>query len=180
MLKIKFDNLYSRLCIYGLGSNILRTQSGMCGLGYSDTNVHHNYCDYQENGFYMTNRNISVGSVPDMQMQNITEPIDNIIYKLITDNNKIICCITHENLGVNSRYMSCAQCHNNFNEDTIKQWFRQRSYQKTCPMCRINWTDFNIYINGVEPEPIEEPEPVVYTRDDPYLEGQSLNPPAST
>jgi hypothetical protein len=138
VLKIKFDNLYSKICIYGLGSNVLRTLSGMCGLAFTGSNICHDYCDYQENGIYRSNM---IDSVPNY----------NIIYKLITDNDKTNCCITYEGFGVNARYMNCVQCHNNFNEDSIKQWFSQRIYQKTCPMCRVNWIDFNVYINGSEP-----------------------------
>ena len=59
--------------------------------------------------------------------------------------------------------MSCSQCSNNFVEDSIKSWFRQRPHRKKCPMCRVDWTDFNVYINGEEPE----------------AEPDILNPPAS-
>ena len=37
---------------------------------------------------------------------------------------------------------------------SIKTWFRQR-HHKNCPLCRSNWSDFNVYINGVEPEPVD-------------------------
>ena len=151
VLNIKLDTLNSKICLYGLGSNIFRTGNGMGGLAFSDPNINHHYCDYQENGIYIEYHNPIVDSVPDMQRQTITEPIENIIYKLITDNDKIMCCISHEDFDVNARYMSCACCYNNYNEDSIKQWFRQRPHQKKCPMCRANWTDFNIYINSEEP-----------------------------
>ena len=38
----------------------------------------------------------------------------------------------------------------NFDEASIKSWFRQRPHRKKCPMCRVDWTDFNVYINGLE------------------------------
>ena len=48
--------------------------------------------------------------------------------------------------------MSCSQCNNNFDETSIKSWFRQTPYNKKCPMCIVNWTEFNVYINGQEEE----------------------------
>jgi hypothetical protein len=132
VLNIKLYTLNSKICLYGLGSNILRTGTGMGGLAFSHENINHYYCDYKENGVYIDGAYIKN------------------IYKLITDNDKIMCCISHEDLGVNARYMSCALCYNNYNEDSIKQWFRQRPYKKECPMCRADWTNFIIYINSEE------------------------------
>ena len=129
VLNIKLYTLNYKICLYGLSSNILRTCSNMGGLAFFYENNNHYYCDYQKNGDY----------------------IENIIYKLITDNDKIICCILHETIDVNNRYMSCVNCNNNYNEISIKQWFRQTPHQKTCPMCRANWTNFIIYINSEEP-----------------------------
>lgn len=189
LLKIKFDNLHSRVCIYGLGSNILRHIGGMGGVAYNYSFTSHDIKDYQENGLYYVSNPIFSSASQNLTLQNPNSNVisnSNVIYKLITDNDKLSCCITYEDISVNARYMGCEECHNNFNEDSINQWFSQRPHRKTCPMCRVNWTDFNIYINGVEPEPsgepvpIEVPEPVVYTQDDAYLEGQRLNPPAST
>lgn len=157
IFNIKLDNLQSKICIYGLGSNMLRYSSGMGGLAYSFSS-RHDYEEYNEDGNY------------DYVVTQIQEPIQTpiqrpvitsaVIYKPITNNDKLMCCITHEEFSVNARYMSCSQCSNNFDEESIKIWFRPGFYRKKCPMCRVDWTDFNVYINGEEPEPgqIEELE----------------------
>ena len=46
-------------------------------------------------------------------------------------------------------------------EESIKNWFVHRPDRKSCPMCRTNWTDFNVYINGqmnedIVVEPMDE------------------------
>lgn len=58
---------------------------------------------------------------------------------------KRICGINLEEINVDQKYMSCAECANNFNEISIKIWLTQR---RTCPSCRCNWSDFNVYINS--------------------------------
>jgi hypothetical protein len=79
----------------------------------------------------------------------IHEPIvENIIYKMIIDNEKNICCITYEEISINERYMICKECKNNYKEQSLKQWLRQNISSKTCPTCRTNWTDYTIYINA--------------------------------
>jgi len=150
-LNIKLDNPLFKLCIYGLGSNMLIYTSGIGGLAF-DSYIRHNYEEYNEAVNYTTqeqNNYVNVNLITDVSGNNM---IVNIIYKPITDNDKLLCCITHEEISINVRYMSCSQCSNNFFEDSVKSWFRQRPHNKKCPMCRVNWSDFNIYINGEEPE----------------------------
>lgn len=142
ILKIKLDYLQSKICIYGLGSNILRYNGGMGGSAFTTYDMHHNYEAYNE-----VRQNISLQTPIETPIQT---PIinNNIIYKPITDIDKLSCCITYEDISSNARYMSCGQCHNNFKEESINQWFRQR---KSCPMCTSEWSDFTIYCNGEEP-----------------------------
>jgi hypothetical protein len=155
-LQIKLDNLYTKICIYGLGSNVLRYISGMCSLGFSNNLNRHIIQEYQPYTLNSSNTNSSWEIYRiDNSRNNST---NNIIYKLITNNNKLYCCITHEEILLDTRYMNCIDCNNNYNERAINEWFRQRPYRKTCPMCRANWSDYNIYINGNETteESIEE------------------------
>lgn len=156
IFNIKLDNLQSKICIYGLGSNMLRYMNGMAGLAYSFSSTH-DYEEYNESGYYTTHeQNNFVNLITHVSANNI----ENIIYKPITNNEKLSCCITHEDISVNARYMSCSQCSNNFDETSIKSWFRQRPYNKKCPMCRANWSDFNVYINGEELESDDSDPPV--------------------
>jgi hypothetical protein len=64
--------------------------------------------------------------------------------KLIPEERKT-CGINLEEIGLEKKYMSCAECSNNFNEISIRIWLTQR---RTCPSCRCNWSDYNVYINA--------------------------------
>jgi hypothetical protein len=83
-------------------------------------------------------------------------PVITSIYRQITNNDKITCSITQCEIVINERYMSCVQCSNNYMEESIKNWFVHRPSRKSCPMCRTNWSDFNVYINGLMNEDEEE------------------------
>ena len=76
-LSIKLDNLQSKICIYGLGSNLLRYNSGMAGLAFGSSS-RHNYEEYNENGVYHTTHNY-VNLPTDISGNDIV----NIIYKPI-------------------------------------------------------------------------------------------------
>ena len=114
------------------------------------------------------------------------------IYRPITNNNKLTCSITQCEFDINDRYMSCVQCSNNYMEESIKNWFIHRPDRKSCPMCRTNWTDFNVYINGQMNEQMNEQmngqmneDIIVESIDEPideYIEpmnqyGESMNEP---
>ena len=76
-------------------------------------------------------------------------PIPNgaIIHQPINPERNI-CNITHDEIAVNQRYMSCSNCQIHFLETALKQWFSPRlPGTRTCPICREVWTNFNVYIN---------------------------------
>ena len=83
----------------------------------------------------------------------ITENISTNINDLIVDygvtrlipEERRTCGINLDEIQINQRYMYCSQCLNNFNEQSIRRWLQDR---RTCPTCRGNWIDFNIYINS--------------------------------
>ena len=143
ILNIKLDNPISKICIYGLGSNVLDVSTNTIHLHFNYS-MRHNYLDYRENGIYINNDGIYFSS--DSSFHHIS----NIIYKQITDQDKLQCCIDHEDIANESHYMSCIKCHNNFNEASLELWFQNKT-RKTCPMCRETWTDFNVYINQLDP-----------------------------
>jgi hypothetical protein len=67
--------------------------------------------------------------------------------KIIEDN---ICPIRFEPIEEYDIYMNCTCCKKNFFEDELRQWLLPKSLQnKTCPNCRSQWTDYNMYINRV-------------------------------
>ena len=67
--------------------------------------------------------------------------------KLIDINNSI-CPIVIDKINQNEYYMSCDICKNNFSFDAINEWFKTKSYNSICPMCRSEWSNKNIYINS--------------------------------
>jgi hypothetical protein len=74
-------------------------------------------------------------------------PNGSIIYKLINPERNI-CNITHEEIIYGENYMNCTSCNNNFIENIIKQWFRNRiGNLRTCPTCREIWTNYSVYVN---------------------------------
>ena len=70
--------------------------------------------------------------------------VDIGVNKLIPEEKKV-CGITLEEIHTNEKYMSCVECLHNFYEQSMRRWLTSR---RTCPSCRISWSDFNIYINA--------------------------------
>ena len=159
--------MQSKICIYGLGSNLLRMMSGMAGLAFAIFCGHYT-CPFEMDGNYHRRQQPALPAlstivpVPWTTLRStilfpaIPAIADIIIYRRIINSDKFICPITQEDIAVNARYMSCVQCNNNFCEESLKHWLGQ--YRgNTCPICRANWTDRNIYING---ENISESETI--------------------
>ena len=79
---------------------------------------------------------------------NVNTSIDELIVdiginRFIPEERKT-CGINLEEISTEEKYMSCVECLNNFKEQPIRTWLTQR---RTCPSCRSNWCDFNVYIN---------------------------------
>jgi hypothetical protein len=73
-------------------------------------------------------------------------PINIEKYKILNKKcNKPECRISLEVINENSKYFECLDCNNCFAEEIMKLWLTEN---KICPMCRKNWTNFNIYINS--------------------------------
>ena len=65
--------------------------------------------------------------------------------KIIEDN---ICPIRFEPIEEYDIYMNCTCCKKNFFEEELRKWLLPKSLQnKTCPNCRSQWRDYNMYIN---------------------------------
>ncbi len=67
-----------------------------------------------------------------------------ISYRNITDSDRTICNITHEQILEHDSYMQCNICHLNYSENALKTWLERR---RTCPTCREPWTNNRVYIN---------------------------------
>jgi len=76
--------------------------------------------------------------------------LTNVIYRPINP-ERSLCYITHEEILLNRNYMTCDACFHNFKELSIKQWLEQNTgSRRTCPTCRVVWTNYNVYVNAAE------------------------------
>jgi uncharacterized CHY-type Zn-finger protein len=142
-LKLTFDTPINNVKIYNLQSNIYRQMAGMGGTAYRPV-LSNDTIDLQ---IQQTTRTPQTTATPQRVGTSITygEPVNKPI--LITDASN--CPIICEVIAVGERYMSCHQCNNNFSEQALKQWLEsKRVNQRTCPLCRVRWSNFDIYINA--------------------------------
>jgi len=123
----------------------------------------HNIYNIQYNDLYsgMTGSNYYLGPSSINSMSNsiavdisstyatTNAAIDDLIVDIgvsrLIPEEKRTCGINLEEICLDQRYMSCVECSNNFNEISIRIWLTNR---RTCPSCRVIWSDFNIYINN--------------------------------
>lgn len=117
----------NNLIIYALGTNIIKYKKNKCNLifNYNFINIHIKQ-NYNESTI-----------IPQLEKT--------IIYKLIIDENKNTCNINLEEIKINTKYMNCILCNNNFFEESLKNWL---NIKKKCPLCRRKWLDYSIYINS--------------------------------
>ena len=89
-------------------------------------------------------------------MSKISASLNDISYVSQVLNRKIVeqyqntCPIQHTKIQENERYMLCSSCRNCYNEYAIISWFvscNTNNRSKTCPTCRSEWSDHNVYIN---------------------------------
>ena len=70
--------------------------------------------------------------------------------KIMEQEEDDICQIKHEQIGDCDIYMNCSCCNKNFFEDEIRYWLLSNPFGKrTCPNCRAQWSDNNMYINRI-------------------------------
>jgi hypothetical protein len=121
------------------------TYSGMTGT-YSGINRptgnYINYSNYTNDFSYNYINNDPLNSLITYDESQIL-PTGQTLNQTIS-NERRTCGISLDEIIENESYMSCCSCSNNFKESEIKNWLRTR---RTCPSCRANWSNYNIYIN---------------------------------
>jgi hypothetical protein len=71
-----------------------------------------------------------------------------VINKLIISERNI-CNIRHELIVEGEHYMSCNNCYNNFNKESLVRWLMQKHpTSRTCPTCREIWANYDVYCNS--------------------------------
>lgn len=159
-LKLVFDTQINNVKIYNLNLNIYRQMNGCGGLAH--------FADLLSDRYDLHN-NISNRAEQTITQFRSISPINvdrTIVYtgptsKPIIDTDASNCPILFQEIGIGEKYMSCDECKNNFSEGAIKQWLESRSpTQRTCPLCRVQWSNYEIYINEpINPEGEHTPEP---------------------
>ena len=114
------------------------------------------YTDLSGNNIIATERTIATegttateGTVATVSNVNIFS--GSIIRKKIMEQEEDdICQIKHEQIGDCDIYMNCSCCNKNFFEDEIRYWLLSKPIgNRTCPNCRAQWRDNNMYINRI-------------------------------
>jgi len=148
-LILSFDNPVGNIKIYNLYSNVYRQMGGMGGLAFVS--------DFGRLNIDVSNHNYNREGI---SREGTTIEYTGPTYKQIMDMDASSCPILYEVIKVGGRYMTCNQCNNHFSEEAIKQWLEpRRIFQRTCPLCREEWTNYEIYINA-QPE-ISETDPLL-------------------
>jgi hypothetical protein len=134
-LILKFTEPITNIKIYNVGSKLLEKFGGtirICDSNPFESGI----IDYNNQPITPT---FSSADFYRIKKPNYKEPIVKLIDGTFT------CAIACEDIGVGAKYLSCHQCKNNFSEIAIKKWIESK---KTCPTCRVNWNNYQIYING--------------------------------
>lgn len=158
-LTLKFNVAINNVKIYCLQSNIFRQMSGMGGLTFNQHLCSNTY-DLRSNPLSRQEPLSTTTIYSTTPMQPIRPPTvgTTMVYtgptmKPIINEDASNCPILCEPIGAGGRYMCCSQCNNNFNDEALKQWLEsKRPHQRTCPTCRVQWSNFEIYINGENSE----------------------------
>lgn len=87
----------------------------------------------------------TVGSV-----NNVNIFSGSIIRKKLIEQDDDLCPIKQEQIGDCDIYMNCSCCNKNFFEEEIRYWLLSKSLgNRTCPNCRAQWSNNNMYINRI-------------------------------
>ena len=97
-------------------------------------------------------RNVNPLHIYDASL-NDTPYISQVLTRKIEEQDQNTCPIQQTDIRENERYMLCSSCRNCYNEYAIISWFiscNDYNRTKTCPTCRSEWCDHNVYINAEE------------------------------
>jgi hypothetical protein len=159
-LEVKFNpnTPTSQIKIFGLSANMFRQTSGMGGLAYV-TGDAYTMRDLQTN--------YTPPTISSAQMYQIAKVVFKLQgFKLIVDSDRKFCPISFEEIPTGTNYTSCTTCKNNYCVENLTTWLdKKQPNQRSCPMCKTIWTNWDSYVNDLEPianpnNPIQEPEPV--------------------
>ena len=136
---------------YYNNNNITIFRVNLQGIIYyrSDENI---YNDLSGNNTIVTEgTDATEGTVASINnTNNVNIFSGSIIRKKIMEHDDDICQIKHEQIGDCDIYMNCSCCNKNFFEEEIRYWLLSKPIgNRTCPNCRAQWSNNNMYINRI-------------------------------
>ncbi len=147
-LQVKFNinTPTNQIEIFGLGSNVYKQFSGTESLVYFSGNAYL-VRDLQ------TNYTVPfVSSAGMMKLSKVVFKLQG--YKLIDNLDHVFCPISYDEIKTGTQYTSCNICKNNYCVEILSQWLEKKQTNKrNCPICRTDWTNWDAYINDLEPIP---------------------------
>jgi len=97
------------------------------------------------------NTSITEGTViTEGNVANVNLFSGSIIRKKLIEQDDDLCPIKQEQIGHCDIYMNCSCCNKNFFEEEIRHWLLSKVVgNRTCPNCRAQWSNNNMYINKI-------------------------------
>ncbi len=145
-LEVKFNPNAptNQIKIFGLSANMYRQTSGMGGLAYM-TGDAYTMRDLQTN--------YTPQPISSVQMYQISKVVFKLQgFKLIVDPDRKFCPISFEEIPTDTQYSTCTTCKNNYCVEILTTWLdKKQPNQRSCPMCKTKWTNWDSYINNLEP-----------------------------
>jgi hypothetical protein len=170
-LNLKFLHRRQKVRIYALSKNNYNQRDGV----FNIRNVHNSLNLYQDFDTHpltpiddiiqpfiqrdiMRNEDLlDAGPIYDASSNDMPY-ISQVLNRKICEQDQNTCPIQQTEIQENERYMLCCSCRHCYNEYAIISWFvscNAYNRTKTCPTCRSEWTDHNVYINTESEIPYE-------------------------
>jgi hypothetical protein len=168
-LNLKFLHRRQKVRVYALSKNNYNQRDGIFNIQnmYNNFNLYEDFnthpltpIDYLIQPFVqraMSQENYSLlnsGPVYDVSLNDTSQ----VLNRKIVEQDQNTCPIQQTEIQENERYMLCSSCRNCYNEYAIISWFVScNAYNRTitCPTCRSEWSDHNVYINAESEIPDE-------------------------
>jgi hypothetical protein len=163
-LNLKFSNIQETVSVYGLNQNIYIQRDGIINIQNMNTsfNICENFITHNltpidelirsfiERNIAIQNSGLDITHINESSFNNIPY-VSQVLNRKIEGEDNNTCPIEHTEIQPNQRYMLCSNCKNCYNEYAMISWVincNNNNRSVTCPTCRENWSDFNVYINA--------------------------------
>lgn len=163
-LNLKFSTIQEKVSIYGLNQNIYKQRDEIVSIQNmnSSFNLYENFISHYltpiedlirpfiQRDMELQNNVLDVTHINDPSLNDIPY-ISQVLNRKIEENDNNTCPIEQIEIQPNERYMLCSNCNNCYNEYAMISWMvncNNNNRLVTCPTCRKNWSDHNVYINA--------------------------------